>query len=136
MKILSRFLFFIFIGSSFFLSCTQVDLYEKNAAIPQFKWKSNYKPEFTFNIKDTTAEYQLYLVLRHNEKYNYNNIWLNIYLQSPGDSTRKISAEEKLATNEQGWLGTGMDDIYEHRIKLLENSISFRRAGDYHFTIE
>ena len=119
-----------------FLSCTQVDLYEKNVTIPQFKWKSNYKPEFIFTIKDTTAQYQLYLILRHNEKYNYNNIWLNIYLQSPGDSVRKISVEEKLATNEQGWLGTGMDDIYEHRIQLLENSISFRKAGDYHFTIE
>jgi gliding motility-associated lipoprotein GldH len=140
MKIVQRFLI-CFLSSGFLiLSCTQVDLYEKNATIPQFKWKSNYKPEFTFTIKDTMAQYELFLVLRHNEKYNFNNIWLNIYLQSPGDSVRKISVEKRLASNEQGWFATAMDDIYEHRISLNQdlvgNNFSFRKAGDYHFMIE
>jgi gliding motility-associated lipoprotein GldH len=139
MKIISSF-FICIITLGFLFSCTQVDLYEKNVTIPQFKWKSNYKPEFNFTIKDTTAQYELFLVLRHNEKYNYNNIWLNIYLQSPGDSLRKISMEKKLASNEQGWFATAMDDIYEHRISLntdlVQNNFSFKKAGEYHFMIE
>jgi gliding motility-associated lipoprotein GldH len=63
--------------------------------------------------------YQLFLVLRHNERYNYNNIWINLYAQPPGDSFHKAAFELPLATNEK-WLATGMDDIYEHRIKLTD----------------
>ena len=140
MKIPSYSLFFFLPAIFVFNSCTQVDLYEKDVAIPQFKWKSSYSPEFTFTIKDTTAQDELFLVLRHNEKYNYNNIWLNIYAQPPGDSMRKMSVEKKLASNEQGWFATAMDDIYEHRISLnqdlVQQNFSFRKAGDYHFKIE
>lgn len=83
----------------------------------------------------------MYLVLRHNDKYNFNNIWLNFSIKSPGiDSVQTFRDDKELATNEKGWLASGMDDIYEHRIslneKLVENKISFRKAGDYTFTIE
>src|SRR5438046_5563561 len=76
-----------FIACSLWLTaCTTIDLYEKNVTIPGFKWKSSYKPEFTFAIKDTTVRYQVFLVLRHTDKYNYNNIWINLYSQPPGDT--------------------------------------------------
>jgi gliding motility-associated lipoprotein GldH len=45
----------------------------------------------------------------------------------------KAAFELSLATNE-GWLGSGMDDIYEHRIKLTNPQ--YWKAGNYHFTIE
>ena len=114
-------------------SCTTVDLYEKNITLPRFRWKSNFKPEFTFVIRDTTVRYQLYLVLRHNEKYNYNNIWINLYSQPPGDTTHKASYELPLANN-VGWLATGMDDIYEHRLELTKATPL--KAGTYHFKVE
>lgn len=118
----------------FFTSCTTLDLFEKNVAIPQHKWSSSYKPKFTFNITDTSTSYQLYLILRHNEKYSFNNIWINLYSQPPGDLAHKASFELSLATNERGWLGSSMDDIYEHRIKLT-NPIKMK-AGEYNFSIE
>jgi hypothetical protein len=34
----------------------------------------------------------------------------------------KEAREFQLATNEKGWLATGMDDIYEHRIKLAPDA--------------
>ena len=82
--------------------------------------------------------YQVYIILRHNEKYNYNNIWVNLYTQLPGDSAAsKVQYELPLANNE-GWLGTGMDDIYEHRVALTPNSerFYFKKAGTYKFTVE
>jgi gliding motility-associated lipoprotein GldH len=42
-----------------------------------------------------------------------------------------------LATNEKGWLGSGMDDIYEHRIPLKATSWAiFKKPGNYTFTLE
>ena len=44
----------------------------------------------------------------------------------------------ELATNEKGWLATGMDDIYEHRIQLSDagKDFYFRKPGEYTFTVE
>jgi len=116
-------------------SCTTIDLYEKSVTVPKHAWENSFRPSFDFIIKDTTMPYQLFLVLRHNEKYNYNNIYVNVYVKGPGkDSVQKIQQDLVLATNEKGWLASGMDDIYDHRIPLgPEQSL---KAGNYQFTIE
>ena len=108
----------ILLSSYFFVACTTSDLYEKTVAVPAQQWKTTFTPEFSFTIKDTTTLYQVYFVLRHTEKYNYNNIWINLYSQPPGDTLHKAPYELQLATNEKGWLASGMNDIYEHRLKL------------------
>ena len=122
-----------------FTSCTSIDLFEKSVTIPGHKWDNTYKPSFTFTIKDTTSAYDLFVVLRHNDKYSYNNIYLNLITKQPGqDSTQKARYDLTLATDEEGWRGTGMDDIYEHRIRLTPSNqqFRFRKPGDYTFMLE
>jgi gliding motility-associated lipoprotein GldH len=121
------------------VSCTTIDLYEKSVVIPGHAWKSSFKPSFTFNIKDTTSPYKLYFIIRHNDKYSYNNIYINLTTKQPfSDSTRAIRFPLELAKNETGWDATGMDDIYEHRIALTSpgENFYFKTKGDYTFTIE
>ena len=128
--------FFLLVPCTLFLvSCNTIDLYEKSVTIPGHQWKSSFKPSFDFTIKDTSSTYKLFFILRHNEKYSFNNIYINVYVKGPGqDTAMKIQQDLVLATNEKGWLGTGMDDIYEHRIPLApEQSL---KAGNYTFTIE
>ena len=123
----------------FLSSCTTIDLYEKTIMIPGHSWKSSFKPSFTFTIKDTASTYQLFLTLRHTDQYNFNNIYVNIITRQPGeDSTQTARYDLVLGNNEKGWLGTGMDDIYEHRIPLTPSgqSFYFRKKGDYTFIIE
>ena len=116
-------------------SCTTIDLYEKTAPIPGHKWSSNFKPSFTFSITDTTAHYQVWFVFRHTEKYNFNNIYINLHAQVPGqDTSLQIRQDIRLATDDKGWLATGMDDIYEHR-EPLGPPQTFK-AGEYTFTLE
>lgn len=131
-----RVLLFIAISSQLAaVSCTTIDLYEKTTPIPGHKWKSSFKPVFTFTIKDSTARYQLFLILRHTEKYSFNNIYINLYAQIPGQDTAiKIQQNLELASNEEGWNGTGMDDIYAHRLPLGEAQAL--KAGTYNFTLE
>ncbi len=126
--------FFSFILSS----CTTIDLYEKIETIPAQEWKSSFKPAFIFTIKDTATPYQLFIILRHNNKYNYNNIWLRLHTKGPDGKIAQAQYELPLATNEGGWLGTGMDDLYEHRIALtpVNENFYFQKSGAYTFTIE
>jgi len=120
------------------VSCTTIDLYEKSVSIPGHSWKTSYIPSFKFTIKDTAVAYQPYFVIRHTDKYNFNNIYVNLYCQAPGQPEKKIMLDFPLATNDKGWLGTGMDDIFEHRIAFVLDPriIDFKKSGDYTFRIE
>lgn len=121
--------------SGLFSSCSSIDLFEKTVTIPHHEWQGSYRPSFQFTITDTTSPYRIFLVLRHNEKYRFNNIYVNLYIKAPGqDSMVKLQRDLPLATPEKGWLGSGMDDIYEHRIGLAAHERM--KAGTYTFTIE
>ena len=138
MKTLIRTSYILFLTSYIISSCTTIDLYEKSVTIPGHSWKAGYKPAFTFTIKDTSSAYQLFLILRHNDKYNFNNIYINLDTQQPGhDSLQSARYDLRLATNEKGWLASGMDDIYEHRIPLtpMGQQFYFRKPGNYTFSI-
>jgi len=139
MKWIRRLLLCFVPAALLFASCTTIDLYEKSVAIPGHSWKSSFRPSFTFTIKDTTVPYRMYFIIRHNDRYNYNNIYINLISRQPGsDSTSTTRFPLELAKNETGWDATGMDDIYEHRISLTpaDENIYFRRKGDYTFTVE
>jgi gliding motility-associated lipoprotein GldH len=126
---------FVFSGLA---SCDTIDLYEKVAPIPAHQWKSAHKPSFTFNIEDTASPYQLFVILRHNNRYSFNNLWITLHTKSPDGTVASAQYELPLATNEKGWLGTGMDDLYEHRIALtpLNQKFYFSKPGTYTFTLE
>lgn len=119
-------------------SCQSIDLFEKVETLPGQQWSSGFKPVFQFDIKDTTVPYQLFVILRHTNKYNYNNIWIKLHTLSPDSTASQAQYELPLATNEKGWLGTGMDDLYEHRIALtpLNQDFYFKKSGQYRFTLE
>jgi len=121
-----------------FISCDTIDLYEKIDSIPGHEWSSAYKPQFNFTIKDTTASYQLFITLRHNERYAFNNIWINLQAQSPGSAAQQFLIELPLASAEKGWLGNGMDDLYDHRIPITldPQKLNFKKGGEYIFTVE
>ena len=57
-------------------------------------------------------------------------------MKQPGDSAlRSERYDLLLATNEKGWLGSGMDDIFEHRVQIQQET-KFSRPGTYSFTLE
>lgn len=125
----------IFITSVLIYSCTQIDVFEKNIQIPSYSWYSSYPATGSFAIQDTVSAYNLYLVLRHTDAYLYNNIWLSVGLQSPGDTMFKQKIDLSLGTDATGWEGSGMNDIWEVRKLLNDQPKRFRKKGVYQFSI-
>jgi len=118
-----------------FASCSTIDLYEKQVFLPSQLWYYNNVPSFTFNITDTVSLYNLYIVLRHTDAYNYNNIWLRLGSKAPGDTTRFQNINLALATDATGWDGTGTDDIFEVRKNITPGPVPFKKPGSYTFSI-
>lgn len=121
--------------TSLVTSCKQIDVFEKNTAIPKYEWRTDFSATGNFLITDTVSPYNIYLVLRHTDAYPYNNIWLNIGLQAPGDSIYKQKVDLKLGDDANGWEGTGMNDIWEVRKLLNGQPRRFKQAGNYYFSI-
>lgn len=128
-------LFFILSISTVLTSCIKVNLFEKQAAIPSQQWYYTYVPEFTFHIDDTSSLYNVYIVLRHADLYNYNNVWLRVGSNSPSDSMHYQNINLVLANDSKGWDGTGMDDIFEVRKNISAGPLTFKKPGDYTFSI-
>lgn len=117
---------------AFFTSCTQTNVFENNTPIPGYAWKNNFAVKGSFNISDTAAPYKTYIVLRHTDAYKYSNIWLNMGLQAPGDSMRYSKINIELGTDAGGWMGTGMNDIWELRQLVI---LPLKKAGVYNYSI-
>lgn len=115
--------------------CGTLDVFEKMTAFPEHQWKNNSKPSFIFSIEDTTASYHIFVILRHEDAYHYNNIWLNITTQAPEDTAKTQLVNIILAGNTKGWLGTGMDDVFDHRARITRSPVKLKK-GNYTFTIQ
>lgn len=116
------------------LSCNTIDVYEKTKIFPSHNWVAAEKPTFAFEIKDTAVLYNIFLVIRHHDAYRYNNIWIDVSMKGPSD-TLQVKREFILGNNAQGWLGSGMDDIFEHRIPF-NNKPTALKKGTYTFQLE
>lgn len=60
---------------------------------------------------------------------------MDITTQSPGDSVQTQQVNIVLADNKKGWLGTGMDDIFDHRARITRFPVKLKK-GDYTFTLQ
>ena len=125
----------ILLLTSLIVSCAKIDLFEKQAEIPSQQWFYNNVPTFTFQIADTTSLYNLYIVLRHTDAYNYNNLWLRLGSKGPGDTVHFQNINLVLASDANGWEGTGADDIFEVRKNITQGPVPFSKPGLYTFSI-
>lgn len=130
-----RKLLLILLLPALIVSCAKIDLFEKQVQIPSQQWFYNNVPQFTFHIEDTSSLYNVYIVLRHTDQYNYNNIWLRMGSKVPGDSMHFQNINLILANDSKGWEGSGMDDIFEVRKNISPGPLSFKTPGDYTFSI-
>jgi gliding motility-associated lipoprotein GldH len=116
-------------------SCGKIGVFEKTASIPSQVWEYNYKPSFTFTITDTTTAYNVFIVVRHTDAYNYNNLWLTVGSQAPADTIHYQNINLELGNDAKGWEGTGIDDIFEVRKNITPGPVPFKNPGNYTFTI-
>lgn len=129
-------LFFINVLFLFFInSCEPIHLYEQSTTYPSHHWATQQVNQYEFNIIDTNALYKISFVIRHHSAYHYKNIWLQLDTQSPSDSVVRQNLNLQLANDQKGWLGVGMDDIFDQRIPINSTPTKLK-LGKYRFNIQ
>ncbi len=118
-----------------FIGCDAIGVFEKTNFFTSHHWKSKQPLKYEFTITDTTKLYQIFVIIRHEDAYRYNNIWVKLTTQAPNDTAKSQLLNLRLADNKKGWLGTGIDDIFDHRIRITRSAQKLRK-GIYSFTLE
>ena len=133
-----RTFWFLLLAVVLFTGCMPSPYFQKEEAVPQNAWSYNFKPTFTFDITDTTAIYKTTFLIRHTEAYPYQNIWLWVYIKTPGDTiVKKERVNITLAEASGKWLGRGMGEIWEQRMRMdLGDSVRFDKKGTYKISLE
>jgi gliding motility-associated lipoprotein GldH len=115
-------------------ACKPSPQYQDHYTLPSAQWASTFQPQFKFEITDTAAAYQLFLLIRHTDAYPFSNIWINMDSKGPRYSSfSKFRVEVPLAATNGQWLGRGMGEIWEQRVPInsLQMPAFFPHKGLY-----
>ena len=87
----------------------------------------------TFNLPelDSTKRYDLFVNLRANNEYKYNNLFLIVALELPNGFTKVDTLEYQMADPDGTLLGDGFSDIKESKLFYKEN-VRFRSKYKVH----
>jgi gliding motility-associated lipoprotein GldH len=129
-----RSIFLVFVMAVMLLACQTKQLFEQSTIYPNHQWASKQVNEYQFQITDSTVPYNVYFVIRHHNAYHYKNIWIQLTTTAPNDSVSKQSVNLNLADDIKGWLGTGMNDLYDQRIPINSEPV-YLKKGMYKFAL-
>lgn len=130
-------LFLLFLISVAFMSCDDKRVFDSYKSLPE-QWHKDSIAVFNFTPPDTTSQYNLYLNLRNNHKYPYNNLFLITRLTYPNGKIVQDTLEYKMAAPNGELLGTGFTDIKENKLwyKGYSDPFVFDESGNYQLEIQ
>ena len=111
---------------------------DKKRAFDEYKsvgaaWHKDSVVSFNLPDLDSTKRYDLFINIRDNNNYPYNNLFLIVSLELPNGFTKVDTLEYQMADPDGTLLGNGFSDIKESKLFYKEN-VRFR--GKYKMNIK
>jgi len=129
-----RIFFGVLIVAVSFYSCDPNRLSDQNFEIENESWSKDQAITFDLQIEDTTLHYNIYVNIRNSSEYAYSNIYLFIEMTSPTNKFFKDTVEFKLADPSGKWIGSGIGNIWQNQIPLLQK-VKLLEPGTYQIKI-
>ncbi len=122
----------MFLIAILFFSC------DKKRAFDEYKsvgnaWHKDSVITFDLPELDSTKRYDLFITLRDNNNYQYNNLFLIVSVEKPNGYTKVDTLEYQMAEPDGTLLGNGFTDIKESKLFFKEN-VKFK--GEYKIYIK
>ncbi|WP_026978968.1 gliding motility lipoprotein GldH [Flavobacterium tegetincola] len=132
MNLKSSFLFILILFC--LISC------DKNRVFDDYKsvgkaWVKDSIVTFDFKQEDTTKLYNLFVNLRANQAYQFNNLYVIVSMERPGGLTKVDTLQYQMTNPDGSLLGDGFSDIKESKLFYKEN-LRFDTIGDYKVNIQ
>ena len=118
----------------FAVSCTEKLAFAGIRDTGNGKWSKDQAMEFAFSGLDSTLPHQMFITLRNDNQYPFNNLFLIVELNAPDGTSQRDTLEYEMADAEGNWLGSGMGSVRENKLWYRENVV-FPDSGVYRVTI-
>lgn len=113
-----------------FSSCDKKRVFDQYKSVGS-TWHKDSIVTFNLPELDSTKRYDLFINLRANNEYQYNNLFLIVALELPNGFTKVDTLEYQMADPQGTLLGEGFSDIKESKLFYKEN-VRFRSKYKVH----
>ena len=127
-------LLLFFCALSLCISCTEHLAYSTVKSTENGQWPKSKAMEFTFSEMDTIRSYDMFITLRNDQQYPYNNLFVIAELTTPKGTSFRDTLEFQMADAKGSWLGSGYGSVRENKLWYREN-IVFPDTGVYTVTV-
>lgn len=117
----------------FFLGCDEHRVFDDYQPVRK-GWHKDSVLVFKVERPDSLKAYDLFINIRNNNEYDYNNLFLIAEMRFPHGKVVTDTLEYEMASPDGEWLGKGFGDIKESRLWYKE-AVRFDEPGKYTFRI-
>lgn len=128
-----RKIFLLFLGFVFLIACDSKAVYDQYESLPG-EWHKDSVVTFTYENKDTTQVYNLFINIRNNNDYSFNNLYLITEMSFPKGKVVVDTLEYMMAYPNGEWMGVGFTDVKLSKLWYKQN-VRFTELGDYKLSI-
>ncbi len=123
---------FFFVGILFLVlaSCDSAMVQSDYTSLNNAVWEKDAMVEFSLEELDSVMRYDVFINIRNDHSFPFNNLFLIAELASPSGETTRDTLEYEMATPDGTWLGKGYGSIKENKLWYKEN-IGFPDSGVY-----
>ncbi|WP_455430286.1 gliding motility lipoprotein GldH [Pareuzebyella sediminis] len=111
-------------------SCNQNLIKSDYQATENGVWNKDTPVEFSFSGIDTVDRHNVFISVRNDNTFRYNNLFLIAELGFPNGETAKDTLEYQMALPDGTWLGKGNGSVKENKLWYKED-IVFPTSGVY-----
>ncbi len=116
------------------VSCDKKRVFDEYKSVGN-AWAKDSIVEFDFKQEDTVKLYNLFINLRANQAYQFNNLYVIVSMERPGGLTKVDTLQYQMTNPDGSLLGEGFSDIKESKLFYKEN-LRFDTIGDYKVRIQ
>ena len=118
---------FLHLVVTLFFSCDKKRVFDEYKSVGS-AWHKDSIVTFNLPELDSTKKYNLFVNLRANNNYPFNNIFLIVAIERPNGFTKVDTLEYLMANPDGSLLGDGFTDIKESKL-FYKEKVRFR--GNY-----
>lgn len=118
--------------SMLLFSCDEKRVFDEYKSVGS-AWHKDSVVSVNLPELDSTKRYNLFINVRDNNNYPFNNLFLIVTLEKPNGYTKVDTLEYQMAAADGSLLGNGFTDIKESKLYYKEN-VRFR--GKYKLNIK
>jgi len=98
-------------------------------------WSKSDIKKFSFEQIDTLSKYNLFVNIRNNSDYPYNNLFLIVKMSNPDGTAIVDTLQYQMANPDGSLLGSGLTDFKQNKLFYREDFV-FSKSGNYTIEIE